>query len=277
MRGKRVARLGDDLSGSLEPLEDLGRLTARGRFHPIGRWTGVAAALVRTEPSRVRCDTRVMDQPGQISIIVADDHPIVLWGVVDLLRSQPDINVVAACSSGADALKAVRELTPHIAVLDVSMPDLDGLALLSSLGESARTRVVLLTATASDAQLAVAVTSGARGVVLKDGTLDGLLACIREVAAGRLWLPASLVQAPSAPDPLPLTKAGVYHQTLTLRERQVMTLVSEGLSNKEVGRRLNLTEGTIKMHLHNIYGKIGVSNRTALAALAIDQRELFAI
>jgi len=214
-----------------------------------------------------------MDQQRQISIIIADDHPIVLCGVVGLLRSHPDMNVLATCSSGADALKTIRELNPDIAVLDVSMPDLDGVAVLLRLGQSARTRVVLLTAAATDAQLATAIACGARGIVLKDGALDCLLACIREVAAGRHWLLASEVQESSAPEQLHPPSS----HTLTLRERQVMALVSEGLSNKQVGRRLNLTEGTIKMHLHNIYGKVGVSNRTALAALAIDQREQFAI
>jgi two-component system nitrate/nitrite response regulator NarL len=273
----RMAMHGDNRSGLFEPLGDLQRLTSGGLPHPIEAWTGVEAGLPRRAPGQVTCDTRVMDQPRQISIVVADDHPIVLCGVVGLLRSRPEMNVLATCSTGADALKAVRELTPDIAVLDVSMPDLDGLAVLSSLGKSARTRVILLTATATDAQLATAIACGARGVVLKDGALDCLLTCIGEVAAGGHWLPASLVPDPLTRETLRSSRTASGNQTLTLRQRQVMTLVSEGLSNKQVGRRLNLTEGTIKIHLHNIYSKIGVSNRTALAALAIDQRAQFAL
>jgi two-component system nitrate/nitrite response regulator NarL len=153
-------------------------------------------------------------------------------------------------------------------VLDVAMPDMDGLAVLSNVRSS--TRVVLLTATATDSQLLTAILYGARGFVLKDESADSLLRCIHKVAAGGRWFPSELIDEAANAQPDGATER--HDQALTSREREVARLVSEGLSNKEVGRRLNVTEGTVKIHLHKIYDKMGVSNRTALAALAIAQR-----
>src|SRR5262249_29882618 len=104
-------------------------------------------------------------------------------------------------------------------------------------------------------------------VFLKDGALDRLIECVREVAAGRYWFPNETVRQDQV-------FRSDSDQALTPREREVMALVAEGLSNKVIGRRLHLTEGTVKTHLHRIYGKVGVANRTALAAAAIGEREL---
>jgi len=205
----------------------------------------------------------------KISVIVADDHPIVAHGVSALLKAHQDIKVVAVCTSGTAALNAIGEQSPDVAVIDISMPDLNGLTLLSRLTRKMAARIIFLTAPATGTQVATAIARGAGGIVLKHGALDELVECVREVAAGRDCYPINLLNEEAERE-----RRSDHDQTLTRREREVAGLVVEGLSNKEIGRRLDLTEGTVKSHLHKIYSKVGVANRTALAAVAIGQREL---
>ena len=207
-----------------------------------------------------------------ISVVVADDHPVVLEGVVGVLRMHRDLNIVAVCSEGLGATKAIHEFRPDVAVLDVAMPGMNGIDILSTIAAHGyETKVIFLTAGVSDKQLLTAIAQGARGLVLKDVAADNIVKCVRDVAAGQKWIPTNIVEAA-------LEREESRHdlvEKLTLRERQITSLIAEGLSNKEIGRQLNLTEGTVKIHLHNIYSKLEVANRTALTALAIAyQREL---
>jgi len=213
-----------------------------------------------------------------ISIVVADDHPVVLHGLADVLRSNPDMNVVALCSDGATALEAIRKWSPNVAVLDIAMPGLSGLDVLASItADGLATKVVILTATASDAQLLRAIAAGAQGIVLKEEALTELVRCIRAVAEGRPWLPSAVVNAALERETGRRSESQRLTQTLTTRERQIILLVAEGLSNKAVGRRLELSDGTVKIHLHNVYQKLQVNNRTTLAALAIAYRDELAL
>ena len=203
-----------------------------------------------------------------ISVVVADDHPVVLEGVGGILRAQPDINVVAACSAGAAASVAIQQFKPDVAVLDISMPDLNGLGVLSSLaGAGLETKVVFLTALATDNQIMAAIALGARGIMLKDAATDSLIDCVRDISQGKQWFPADLVE--SAREREGKCPVGA----LTARERQIALLVSDGMSNKHLARQLDLAEGTVKLHLHNIYDKLCLRNRTELTALAIAHRE----
>jgi DNA-binding NarL/FixJ family response regulator len=209
-----------------------------------------------------------------ISVVLADDHPVILLGVAELLRSNPDINLAATCSDGTAVMQAIRQLAPTVAVLDFFMPGLNGLEVLTKMSaESSVTRAVFLTATATDKQLLTAVSRGAKGIVLKDMALDELVQCIRVVAGGREWLPPSLIDAAFKRESARQSVSAHLTQSLTCRERQIVLLVAEGLSNKQMCRRLGLSEGTVKIHLHNIYEKVGVNNRTALAAMAVAGRE----
>jgi two-component system nitrate/nitrite response regulator NarL len=202
-----------------------------------------------------------------ISIVVTDDHPAVLHGVVDVLESNSDMTVVAACTNGTVALREIRELAPTVAVVDILMPGLSGLDLVASISaERCPTNVVVLTATASEEQLLTAIAGGAKGIVLKDAALPELVQCVRRVAAGGQWLPSYLINAALA------RGARRAPEPLTNRERQIVEMVAGGLSNKEIGRRLDLSEGTVKVHLHNVYQKLRVNNRTALAAMTITKR-----
>ena len=211
-----------------------------------------------------------------ISIVVADDHPVVLHGVAGILRVQADMTILAACSDGASAANAIQQFAPDVAVLDIAMPSVSGLDVLSSvIASGLDTKVVFLTALASDDQILTAIANGAKGIVLKDAAFESLVACVREVAAGRQWFPVDLVETALRRDTQQRAESRRFVQRLTEREQEIVLLVAEGLSNKEIARRINLTEGTIKIHLHNIYDKLEVPNRTALTALAITYQHQF--
>jgi two-component system, NarL family, nitrate/nitrite response regulator NarL len=205
-----------------------------------------------------------------ISIVVADDHPMVLQGVVGVLRLHKDFDVVAVCDEGLAALQAIRDYAPHVAVLDVTMPKMSGIDILSRINsEGYQTKVIFLSAAVSDKEIVTAFTEGVRGIIFKDAAVDSIVTCIREVAAGQKWIPADIVESA-------LDREGGRQslvELLTTREIQITSLISEGFSNKEIGRRLKLAEGTIKIHLHKIYAKMDVPNRTALTALALAHKD----
>jgi DNA-binding NarL/FixJ family response regulator len=206
----------------------------------------------------------------RIRVVLADDHPIVLRGLQGLLKANPNLAIVAACADGDTALSAIRRHRPDVAVIDVNMPGRDGIDLLRvAVSESLPTRIVFLTGTIADAQIRAAVAIGLHGLMLKDSAPDVLIECLVAVAAGRRWLPPDLVRpALEAGGDGTGARAGVL-SLLTCREQEIVQLVAEGLSNKDIGRRLSLTEGTVKVHLHNIYEKLPVANRTSLAAFAL--------
>jgi two-component system, NarL family, nitrate/nitrite response regulator NarL len=201
-----------------------------------------------------------------ISVLLADDHPLVLEGVVGVLRMHSDLNIVAMCSEGLGAAQAIREFRPDVAVLDVVMPGMSGIDILSTIAAHRdETKVILLTAGVPDKQLLTAIAQGASGLILKDVAADDIVKCVRDVAAGQKWIPTSIVEAALERE----EGRRDLIEKLTVRERQIVLLISEGISNKAIARQLNLTEGTVKIHLHNIYSKLEVPNRTALTALAI--------
>jgi two-component system nitrate/nitrite response regulator NarL len=204
-----------------------------------------------------------------ISVVVADDHPVVLSGLISLLKKDKAFGLVASCGNGMEVIDAVRALKPDLALVDVNMSELNGLQVLKTLvSENLPTRIVLLAATLSDREIVAASKGGAYGIVLKESAADTLLACLHAVADGKQWLPAALVDGA-------IERTREYHERftrlserLTPREIEIMLRVAEGLPNREVGRQLNISEGTVKMHLHNIYEKVGVRNRTSLANFA---------
>jgi two-component system, NarL family, nitrate/nitrite response regulator NarL len=203
-----------------------------------------------------------------VSIVVADCHPVFLHGLISILQSERIFDVVASCCDGMKCLQAIRDLSPDMALLDCSMPILSGVKVLAtSIAEGSHTRILLL-ATATE-QVSFAAAIGAYGVVPRDVRPEVLIHDLRQVAAGRrLSIRASHAEEPG-------TTASTSENTLAMltgRERQIAKLVSIGLSNKQVGQQLNLSAGTIKVHLHNIYQKLEINNRTTLTALAVSDR-----
>jgi two-component system nitrate/nitrite response regulator NarL len=210
-----------------------------------------------------------------ISVVIADRHPVVLQGLTSVLGVQSGFKIVACCSNGPSCIEAIRSLTPDIAILDISMPGLTGLEILTiANSEGLSTRLVFLTASVHSRELVMSAAAGAYGVILKDVALESLVQSLRQVACGhRLPLPFFDQAAPREREQRDVAIAENVLTVLTDRERQIMALVCEGLSNKEIGRRLNITDGTIKVHLHHIYQKLEISNRTVLAALALSHNE----
>jgi len=212
-----------------------------------------------------------------VSIVVADDHPIVLGGLVTLLKEDKSLRLVATCANGQDALDAIRTLKPDLALLDFNMPKLNGLQVLEALiAEKLPTRICFLAASLTDKEIVAVANRGAFGIILKESAPDTLITALHAIAAGQKWLSGDVLNGAS--ERLRKLQGEVTRITDTLspREIEIMLRVAEGLSNKEVGRLLKISEGTVKMHLHSIYQKIDVSNRTSLANFAMAYRDRLA-
>ena len=210
-----------------------------------------------------------------ISLMIADRHPVVLEGLTSVLGAQNGFKIVACCSDGPSCIEAMRRLVPDIAILDIWMPGLSGLEILTiANSEGLSTRLVFFTASVQGRELVMSAAAGAYGVILKDVALEILVQSLRQVACGhRLPLPSSDQAVPREREQRDVAIAENVLTVLTDRERQIMALVSKGFSNKEIGRRLNIADGTIKVHLHHVYQKLEISNRTVLAALAISHND----
>jgi two-component system nitrate/nitrite response regulator NarL len=208
----------------------------------------------------------------RIRVVIANRHPVILQGLSSVLEVQRDFGVVARCGDGASCVDAIRNFLPDIAILGVSMPDISGLEILAiARSENLAARLVFFSAPVEEHELQMLAAGGAHAVISDEVDTEMLVQTLRQVADGHSLVPSPSTdqvvwreQSPTA------EKSGT---TLTDRERQIMRLVSEGLSNKEIGRRLSLTDGTIKVHLHHIFQKLEVCNRTALAVLAISQHD----
>jgi DNA-binding NarL/FixJ family response regulator len=204
-----------------------------------------------------------------ISLVLADDHPIVLEGLVQLFRLERDFRVLARCTSGGEALVAVRRHRPDVLILDVRMPDKNGLAILREItGEQLRTRVVLLTAALTEDEVLESIRLGVWGLVLKEMAPQTLVECVRQVHAGDRWLDTRSVVR--ALEEISRRESGVGRLAalLTPRELDMVQMIANGLRNKEIAARLSISEGTVKIHLHNIYEKLQVDGRLALLLYA---------
>jgi two-component system nitrate/nitrite response regulator NarL len=191
-----------------------------------------------------------------------------LRGLHCLLDSQFPFTIVASCSTGTDCINILRELQPDIALVDILLPDLNGLEILDIVRtEELPSRIIFLAASITDRDLTAAAIRGAHGVLLKDYSSDALLHGLREVASGRNCLPATLINGAVQRETEQANRFAGF-RALTNREHEVMLLAAVGLSNKQIARHLHLREGTVKFHLHKVYCKTGVSNRTSLVAFA---------
>jgi DNA-binding NarL/FixJ family response regulator len=198
-----------------------------------------------------------------ITVVVADDHQLVRSGLVSLLSSSSDITVVGEAGDGAAAVEVVAELAPDVVLMDLSMPVLDGVAATRALtAQECGTRVLVLTSFSDRHRVNQALRAGAIGYLLKDCAPDELLAGIRAAAAGQVPIDPRVASAllPSRDD--------VETQPLSEREQQVLRLAAQGLANKQIARRLGISDSTVKVHLANIYRRIGVTDRTSAALWA---------
>ena len=202
-------------------------------------------------------------------VLLADDHFFILAGVEAVLRDS-GFEVVAKVRDGAAVFSAIQATRPDILVLDVRMPERDGIDVLTTLRARGDKRpVVLLTASLDDRLLLEAVKAGVNGIVLKEGAEEILLKCLVKVRNGGRWIDETLLQKALDLSIGGDSSGGPLHD-LTPRERKIAGLVAQGLRNKEIAAELGITEGTVKVYLHGIYGKLGVENRTELAVLVTD-------
>jgi DNA-binding NarL/FixJ family response regulator len=207
-----------------------------------------------------------------ISVVLVDDHPIVLQGLQHLFARQADFTVAACCATVDEGLSAARTERPDVIILDLRMPQGGGLALLDALnGEQIAAKAVVLTAAISDDEVAQALQKGIAGLVLKESAPEQLLECARRVHAGERWIDPGAVSRMLQPAP-PDSAAQERAATLTAREREVVRMIAAGLRNRDIGERLSISENTVKVHLHNIYEKLGVEGRMELLLLAQELR-----
>ncbi len=202
-----------------------------------------------------------------IGVLVVDDHPLFRAGVVHALGGEPGVTVVGEAASGEEALRLARERLPEVVLLDVSMPGWDGLVTAERIATACpASTIVMLTAAEDQDKLMAALKAGARGYVLKGVGVQELVRVIRGAIAGEVYVsPAlaaemlvALTRRP-APDPL---------QELTDRERDILALIGQGLTNRAIGDRLGLTEKTIKHYVTNILDKLQVRSRVEAALVA---------
>jgi two-component system NarL family response regulator len=200
--------------------------------------------------------------PGsdKIRVLIADDHVTVLEGLAAIISRQPDMVVVAEASDGRQAVERWQEHRPDVALLDLRMPVLDGLAAIEEIRRrDASARLIVLTTFDTDNDLLSAVKFGVKGYLLKDARREELLDCIRRVNGGETCLPAALVQK---------LAASLSREALTSREVEVLEHLARGNSNKEISALLKISETTVKSHLGSIFRKLDVLSRTEAIATA---------
>src|ERR1039458_7646315 len=221
-----------------------------------------------------------MASSAKIRIVVADDHPIFRDGLCKLLALEEDFEVVAQAQDGRHVLEVLQQHEPDILLLDLKMPGLDGLSTLQRLqvGKN-KTRVIVLTASDDKNEFVQAMKLGTSGIVLKQTATELLIKSIRKVHAGEIWLDSHTTQAvirqfvaneepPQTPPPTSQVRDR-ERSPLSQREREIVALVAQGFKNKEMAEKMFISEQTVKNHLHNIFDKLGVSDRLELALYAI--------
>lgn len=204
------------------------------------------------------------------SVLIADDHDLARAGLAAMIGREKDFRIVSEASDGAAAVAACRVHAPDLAILDIRMPELDGLAATREIRVSSpETRVLILSMHDSLDYLEAAIEAGASGYVLKDASREDMLATMRRVLDGEAFFNADLVarllrraSSRSIPEQTCIDR-------LTAREREVLVKIAEGLTNKEIARSLAIAPGTVKIHIERIIAKLGVADRTQAAVLAV--------
>lgn len=207
---------------------------------------------------------------GRIRAVIVDDHPIFRDGLIQSLGAEPDIEVVGQGATADDAVRLAREVRPDILLLDISMPG-GGLRAAETVASAApATRIVVLTASEEEHDVLAAFKAGVRAYVVKGIVARELIRIIRMVSSGQGYVPptvAASLMAELAAGTIARPGSGPLDE-LTEREGQILGLVADGLSNKEIGHQLGLTEKTVKYYVTNVFQKLGVRNRVEAALLA---------
>ena len=202
---------------------------------------------------------------GGIRILVADDHPMLREGLVAVLSTQPDFDIIGEAADGSEVVRLAEALRPDVILLDLEMPDVDGVAALEGLRDAvSAARAIVFTAYDTDERILRSLRAGARGYLLKGASRQEIFDAVRTVHAG-----GSLLEPGVTTRLLDhVREGGEQTEPLTPRELEVLALISEGLHNSEIAGRLFVTERTVKFHVSSILAKLGADNRTEAVALA---------
>ncbi len=201
-----------------------------------------------------------------IRVLLVDDHPVVRAGIEGILNSQTDIEVVGEASDGIEAICLNQTLQPDVILMDLQMPKMDGVTAIKAIHEQANPpHILVLTTYDTDADIAQAIQAGATGYLLKDTPREDFFAAVRQVAQGKSVL------TPVVASRLMAHMRAPAEEQLSGREVEVLTLVSQGHSNKDIAKQLQISTATVKTHLIHIYGKLGVSDRTAAVTTALEK------
>ncbi|HVU27562.1 MAG TPA: response regulator transcription factor [Verrucomicrobiae bacterium] len=204
-----------------------------------------------------------MKQESPIRILVADDHYIVRMGVIALVNTEPDMEVIAEAADGAQAIELFARHNPDLALMDSRMPVKNGIEVTMEIRRrNQNARILMLTAFDGDEDIHKAMEAGASGYVLKNSTGEKLIPAIRAVAAGQRWIPKEVAER---------LAARKLFEELTPRELQVLNELAKGLANKQIASVLNITENTAKGYLKTILAKLHVADRTEAVAVAIQR------
>lgn len=197
-----------------------------------------------------------------IRISIADDHPVVLEGLASILARSEEVELIARDMDGDSALEAIREKTPDVAVLDAVMPGMAGVAILKAVRDlGLPTKVVLLAGELGSEDLTESIRLGVDGILMKDEASTVLLDCVKSVAVGGRWVSVQLVERALNI----ASNGGSGAHGLTPRETEIAEGVASGLQNKEIAEKLGIADGTVRIHVHNIFKKFGIQNRVELA------------
>jgi DNA-binding NarL/FixJ family response regulator len=201
-----------------------------------------------------------------IRVLLVDDHPVVRAGIEGILNSQPDIAVVGEASDGIEAIRLNQTLQPDVILMDLQMPTMDGITAIKAIHEQANPpHILVLTTYDTDADIVQAIQAGATGYLLKDTPREDFFAAVRQVAQGKSVL------TPVVASRLMAHMRAPAEEQLSGREIEVLTLVAQGHSNKDIAKQLHISAATVKTHLLHIYGKLGVSDRTAAVTTALEK------
>ena len=210
-----------------------------------------------------------MSEPKVIRVMIVDDHAVVRGGLSKFLQVHKDLELVGEAENGKDAIRLAEQLHPDVVLMDLKMPEMDGVAATRELRQrQPNTRVLVLTSFAEDNMVQGALQAGATGYLLKNVSVSELANAIRAAHAGRMTLSSEATEALVHAAAHPIVPA----DELTEREREVLALMVDGLSNEEIADRLCLSLGTVKFHAGNIYSKLGVDGRVAAVTMAIQRR-----
>jgi DNA-binding NarL/FixJ family response regulator len=208
-------------------------------------------------------DDRPATSDAPIRVLVADDHPVVRSGLAGVIAQQPELALVAEAANGRQALEEFREHRPDVVLMDLRMPEMDGVSAIEAIrAEFPDARILALTTYEGDVDIHRALEAGARGYLIKDMLLTDVLGAIRAVHRGERVIPAAVA-----------AKLAVFTPRidLTNREVEVLELVAKGLSNRDVAGIIGRTDETVKVHLKNIFAKLGVADRTEAVTLALSR------